>query len=165
VPDAHTAATLGPRQQEGGLTMPFQFRLATVLRVRESLEKREERILQMTQLEIARVVHRVEELGAVIAHAHELREQAMQRSIPAGHLHSLLWEQQSAVDQMKSFIQDVERLNQLRDRQMKVYQDAHRKREMLTDMLHEQRDVYEQESMRSQQKQLDDIFIARRHRD
>ncbi len=144
--------------------MPFQFRLATVLRVRESLEKREERVLQMMQLEIARVTHRVEELSAAIAHAHEAREHAMERSIPAGHLHSLLWEEQSAVEQKKSLLQDLQRLEQERDQQMKIYQDAHRNREMLTDMFNEQRDVYEQESMRAQQKQLDDIFIARRHR-
>jgi flagellar export protein FliJ len=144
--------------------MAFQFRLATVLRVRESLEKREERILQRMQLEIARIVHRVEELGAAICHAHELREQAMQRSIPAGHLHSLLWEEQSAVDQQKSLLQEVQRLEQEREQQMKVYQNAHRNRELLTDMFNEQQDVYEHESMRTQQKQLDDIFIARRHR-
>ncbi len=144
--------------------MPFQFRLATVLRVRESLEKREERALQMIQLERTRVVQRVEELSAAITHAHATREQAMRRSMPAGHLHSLLWEEQSAVDQKKSLLLDLQRLEQERDQQMKIYQDAHRNREMLTDMFNEQRDVYEQESMRAQQKQLDDIFIARRHR-
>ncbi len=144
--------------------MAFQFRLATVLRVRESLEKREERALQMIQREIARLVHRVEELSAAIAQAHGAREQAMRRSIPAGHLHSLLWEEQGAVDQKKVHLADLQRLEQEREQQMKVYQDAHRKREMLTDMLHEQQDVYEQESMRMQQKQLDDIFISRRQR-
>jgi hypothetical protein len=58
--------------------MPFQFRLATVLRVRESLEKNEERALQVLQLEIARLLTRVEELSAAIARAHETRELAMQ---------------------------------------------------------------------------------------
>ena len=144
--------------------MPFQFRLATVLRVRESLEEREERILQTMQLEIARIVHRVEALGTQIARTHELREQAMRRTIPAGHLQSLLWEEQSAVEQQKSLLYEVQRLGQERDLQIRVYQNAHRNREMLTDMRDEQQDVYEQESMRTQQKQLDDIFIARRHR-
>jgi flagellar export protein FliJ len=144
--------------------MPFQFRLATVLRVRESLEKREERTLQMMQLEIARLVHRVEELNSAIIHAHAARQKAMQISIPAGQLHSLLWEEQGAADQRKILLHHLQDLKQARDQQMKVYQDAHRNREMLTDMMHGQRDVYEQESMRTQQKQLDDIFIARRHR-
>ena len=144
--------------------MPFQFRLATVLRVRESLEKREERTLQIMQLEIVRVLHRVEALSAAIAYAHEAREQAMQSSIPAGHLHCLLWEEQSAAEQRKHLLDNLQRLELERDLQMKVYQDAHRNREMLTDMLHEQREVYVRESMRNQQKQLDDIFIARRYR-
>ena len=143
--------------------MPFQFRLATVLRVRESLEKNEERALQVLQLEMSRVLTRVEELSVAIAGTHAAIELAMQQPIPAGHLHSLLWEVQSAVEQRKTMLEDLQRLEQARDQQMKVYQEAHRNREMLTDMFHEQRKKYEQESARSQQKQLDDIFIARRH--
>lgn len=143
--------------------MPFQFRLATVLRVRESLEKNEERALQVLQLEIGRVLTRVEELSAAIARTHAATELAMQQPIPAGHLHSLLWEVQSALEKKKVLLLDLQRLEQERDQQMKVYQEAHRNREMLTDMFHEQREEYEQESARSQQKQLDDIYIARRH--
>lgn len=144
--------------------MPFRFRLATVLRVRESLEKNEERALQVLQLEIVRLLTCMEELSAAIARAHEARELAMQQPIPAGQLHSLLWEVQGKVEQKKTLLQDLHRLEQERDQQMKVYQQAHRNREMLTDMFHEQRAEYEQESARSEQKQLDDIFIARRHR-
>lgn len=144
--------------------MPFQFPLATVLRVRESLEKREERVLQVMQLEIVRVARRVEGLSAAIGHAHATREKMMQQSIPAGHLHSLLWEEQSAVEQKKHLLLELQRLEPERDQQMKIYQNAQRNREMLSDMFNEQRDIYEKESTRTQQKQLDDIFIARRHR-
>jgi flagellar biosynthesis chaperone FliJ len=47
---------------------------------------------------------------------------------------------------------------------MKKYQAAHRDREALTDMLERQKEAYEQELARNQQKQLDDLFMARRHR-
>jgi len=47
---------------------------------------------------------------------------------------------------------------------MKIYQAAHRAHETLLSMLHAQRTAYELEQARTQQKYIDDIFIARRHR-
>ena len=144
--------------------MPFRFPLATVLRVRESLEKNEERALQKIQLEMARVSHQIEELTAKIAKSHETREQAMAQPIPARDLHTLLWEVKAATEKKKALHHDLQILEQQRDEQIKAYQDAHRDRETMTDMSNKQRDVYEQEQTRAQQKSLDDIFIARRHR-
>ncbi len=144
--------------------MSFKFPLATVLRIRESLEEREERALQKIQIEIVRVVQRLEELGAAMDRAHQAREQAMQQSIPAGQLHTLLWEAQAIADQTKSLLHALGALEQQREAQMQIYQAAHRDREMLTEMFNHQQDAYERESVRTEQKQLDDIFIARRHR-
>ncbi len=144
--------------------MSFKFPLATVLRIRESLEEREERALQKIQIEIVRVVQRLEELGAAMDRAHQAREQAMQQSIPAGQLHTLLWEAQAIADQTKILLHALGALEQQREAQMQIYQAAHRDREMLTEMFNRQQDAYERESVRTEQKQLDDIFIARRHR-
>lgn len=141
--------------------MPFRFSLATVLRVREIAEKREERALQKIQVEISQVLLRVEELTVVIVHVHDARERAMQRSIPAGQLHSLLWEADAIIDKKNSLCHHLELLEQKRKEQMTIYQVAHRAREMLTDMLKRQREAYEQESARNQQRQLDDLFIAK----
>lgn len=144
--------------------MPFRFPLATVLRVRESLEKHEERALQKIQLEMARVSHQIEELTARIAKSHDAREKAMAQPIPARDLHTLLWEVQAAGEKKKALHRELQTLEQQRNEQIKVYQEAHRDRETMTDMSDKQRDVYEQEQARRQQKSLDDIFIARRHR-
>jgi len=35
---------------------------------------------------------------------------------------------------------------------------------MLSDMRQKQKDIYERDRLRDEQKQLDDIFMARRHR-
>ena len=144
--------------------MPFRFSLATVLRIRESLEKREERALQKIQLEMARVLHQIEELNAEITKSHEAREHAMQQPIPASHLQMLVWQVQAAGEKRGRLFQELLVLEQQRDQQIKVYQQAHRDRETLTDMSNQQRDIYEQEQARSEQKTLDDIFMARRHR-
>jgi flagellar export protein FliJ len=144
--------------------MPFRFPLATVLRVRKSLEKREERALQKIQLDMARIARQIDELSAEIAKAHQVREQAMQRPIPASHLQMHSWSSEAALARKKSLLRDLFRLEELRDLQLKAYHAAHRNSETLTDLLHKQRDAYELEQARTQQKQLDDIFIARRQR-
>jgi flagellar export protein FliJ len=144
--------------------MGFQFSLATVLRVRESIEKREERALQKILIEITRVTQMIEALNAMIAGAHIDREDAMRLMIPAGHLHTMQWEMQSAAEKKQTLLQILQTLEQQRDEQMKAYQAAHRDRETLTDMMDRQRGLYDVEQNRAQQKRLDDIVIARHHR-
>ena len=144
--------------------MAFRFPLATVLRVRESVEEREERALQRIQLEIARARRQIEELSAAITNAHLAREEALRRPVPASHLHTMLADAQAAVEKKKTILHALHTLEQQRDQQMKIYQAAHRDREMLTDMQDQQLNAYQQEQSRAQQKNLDDIFIARRQR-
>jgi flagellar export protein FliJ len=144
--------------------MAFQFSLAVVLRLREVMEKREERALQSIQLDVSRTLQAIEELSVAIGGAQQARETAMQQTISGGHLHSLLWEEQVAEQGLRLLLGKLQVLEQEREKQMKVYQAAHRDREMLSDMMEKQKDIYEREWLREEQKRLDDIFMARRHR-
>jgi flagellar biosynthesis chaperone FliJ len=144
--------------------MAFQFSLAAVLRVRESLETREERALQAIQLDAARTAHQVEELSEAIAGAQRARELELQQSISGGRLQSLLWEEQTAEQRLTLLAGRLQLLEQAREEQLKVYQAAHQDRELLTDMRRKQREIYDREWLREEQKRLDDIFMARRHR-
>jgi flagellar FliJ protein len=144
--------------------MAFRFPLAAVLRVRESIEQREERALQKLQLEVSRVARQIEELTTGIAQSHQALERALQTSIPASHVHSMLADVQSAMEKRQALFESLQTLERQRDEQSKVYQAAHRGREMLTGMQKQQREAYEVRQARAQQKNLDDIFIARRHR-
>lgn len=143
--------------------MSFKFSLATVLKVRESVERREERVLQKIQLEIARTLRQADELVEQISRTHEARERLMQQATAASNLHTLLEAAQAMSEQRLGLLERVQVLEQERAKQMKVYQAAHRDREMLTDMQMRQRDTYEKELERTRQKQLDDLFMARRH--
>jgi len=144
--------------------MPFQFPLAAVLLVRENAEKREERALKKIQLEKANASRQLEELNAEIVNAQQAREEAMQQLIPAFQLHDYLRRSQAVEEMKRTLLHRLHFLGLESERQMKVYQAAHRDREALTHMLEEQREAYEQEQARNQQKQLDDLFMARRHR-
>jgi flagellar export protein FliJ len=144
--------------------MAFCFPLATVLRVKESLEKREERELQRIQLEMARVAHQMEELTKAMTKAFEARNQALQQAMPAGQLHTMLWEARAAAEAKNALRITLQGLEEQRLKQMKVYLAAHREHETIINLFDEQRNAYEVEQTRAQQKYLDDIFIARRQR-
>jgi flagellar export protein FliJ len=135
-----------------------------VLLVRKNAEQREERALKKIQLEMAHATRQLEELNAEIANVQDAREQAMQEPIPAVQLHAYLERAEVAAEEKKSLVNQIQILRQGLAQQMKVYQASHRDREALTDMLEKQQEAYDQEQAREQQKQLDDMFIARRHR-
>jgi flagellar export protein FliJ len=144
--------------------MGFRFPLATVLQVRESIERREERALQRIQLDMTRVERQIEEFSTGIAKAHGSREEALRQTIPASHLQAMLSEAQSAVERKIALLRILQTLEEQRITQMKVYQAAHRDHETVLEMFREQRDEYARDQARAQQKFLDDIFMARRHR-
>ena len=144
--------------------MPFRFPLAAVLMVRENAEQREERALKKIQLELAHLNRQLEELNAQIAKAHDAREQSMREPIPAFQLQAYLTQLEQAAEKKKILLHHLQNLRFELDRQMKVYQACHRDREALSNMFEKQREAYDQEQTREQQKQLDDMFMSRRHR-
>lgn len=141
--------------------MAFRFTLATVLRFRESVEKREELSLQRILLEMARVQREIEQISNAIVTAQAAREQAMLNPLPASHLHGMLNDAEAAVERKKKLIQALAALEHQHRLQATKYQAAHRDRQMLSDMKAKKRDAYEQERARATQKFLDDIFAAR----
>ena len=144
--------------------MPFRFPFAAVLLVREHAEQREERALKKLQLDMSRAARELEELNAEIARVQTAREQAMQVPIPAVQLQAYEGRAEAATEKKKILVVQIQKLRLELAEQMKVYQASHRDREALTGMLEKQRDEYDQKQSRAQQKQLDDMFMARRHR-
>jgi flagellar export protein FliJ len=144
--------------------MGFHFSLETVLRFRESVEQREELALQKTQLEIAGVGRAIDRATAEIASAQRARERAMQQAIPAAQLQAMVRDADAAVEKKKHLVAMLQELEKQRAEQMNAYQAAHRKRRMLSDMETRQQDAYEREQVRTQQKQLDDLFGSRHQR-
>lgn len=144
--------------------MAFRFSLATVLRFRESVEKSEERVLQKLLLEMARVRHEIERVTAGIAGAQEARNQALQQPLAAAHLQIILSEMNAATETRKALRASLDALDREREVQTAKYQAAHRDRQMLSDMFTRQKDAYERERVRADQKFLDDLFASRAQR-
>lgn len=113
------------------------------------------------QLEVARARHRIDELTDQMARACQDREQTLRKSTTAIHLQSMQAEINAAIEARRILLETLENLKLQRDAQMKVYRAAHNGRQVLTDLQTQHRDLYEQEELRRQQKQVDEIFASR----
>jgi flagellar export protein FliJ len=144
--------------------MAFQFSLDTVLRVRGIVEEREERLLQKILFETAQAVEGLAGIDAEIAKTDVSRHAEIFMPSIGHNLHASYADLKSLKQLRVEVAGKIEKLEQLRDRQFIVYAEARRNREMLTDMLEEKRGLYEGVLARSEQKSMDDNFIARRGR-
>jgi flagellar export protein FliJ len=144
--------------------MAFRFSLATVLRYRDSMEKRAELALKRVLMEIARTRLQIEQLTRQIARAQAAIEKTLQQPVSAIHLQCMVSEIDAFVDRKKGLIESLAALERQRQLQMQAYQAAHRDRKMLSEMANRQREAYEQDRARREQKFVDDIFAARARR-
>jgi len=144
--------------------MAFQFSLSTVLRVRGIVEEREERMLQKILFEITLAQEALARADADIAGSDSARSADVFKPFIGRNLHASYGEAQALKEFRESLVSQIEKLEQLRDRQRIVYEGARRNREMLTDMREEKRGVYESDLARREQNTLDDNYIARRGR-
>jgi len=144
--------------------MAFRFPLATVLRFRQSTEKREEIALEKVLLEIASVRHQIEQLSAEIAHAQEAMNQSLLKPLRAIDLQNMLIAVNAIVDHKKALVESLVPLERQRLERMQAYRIAHQGRQMLSDMEHRQHEEYDQVRARAEQKFIDDIFAARSQR-
>lgn len=144
--------------------MTYKFPLEAVLRLRESIEKREELVLQKAQYEVARAQQRINDLTEELAKAEKKREEALIHSVEAYRLQEIQAELRSAQEAKRSLFDALEFLKHQRDQQMRLYQAAHSGFRMLTNLRDQRRNDWEQEQERVQQRRLDDIYAARLRR-
>jgi flagellar FliJ protein len=144
--------------------MAFQFPLATVLRVRGIVEEREERLLQQIMIEISQAQEVLARTNVQIVESDALRLADILKPSIGHQLHASYGVVHQLKQSRKDLEEQLQKLEQLRGKQLMVYEAARRGREMLTDMRQEQRGEYDSDMARREQKTLDDNHIARRGR-
>jgi len=144
--------------------MGFRFTLASVLRFRESIEEREELALKKVEFELARVRRRIDELTQELAKASDERDAVLQKSMEAFRLKNWQDEMNASSETKQILVETLATLKSQRDAQMRLYQAARVNRRTLTDLQKQQQGLWEQEQVRIEQKQLDDIFSSRLQR-
>jgi flagellar FliJ protein len=144
--------------------MAFHFSLESVLRIRGIVEEQEERMLQRILFEIGQTVEGIKSINAELAGSDASREAEVFKPVAGFNIHVAYERMMKLKEKRKELEEKLEKLEQLRDRQLLVYAGARRNREMLTDMCEEKRGLYETDMARRDQKNLDDNHMSRRGR-
>ena len=141
--------------------MAFKFSLATVLQVRKIREEREERMLQQIQFEISQATNVLAQVDEALDRSNGKRRDVVFQNQEGRDVHGSYGELAALKQNRSEIVTHLEKLNDLRLRQIKVLQGAQSDREMLTDMRDNQQDAYRAATSKREQKALDDNFGAR----
>jgi len=144
--------------------MSFQFPLATVLRVRGVVEEKEERMLQQINAEIAQTREVLAHIAVEITELDAARRGEIFKARAGHNIHAFYGRMDELKQNRKMLEDQLVKLEELRDRQIAIYEAARRNREVLTNMHDEKRSEYESDIARHEQKTIDDNYIARRGR-
>lgn len=145
--------------------MAFRFALAALLRYRESIEEREDLLLQNAQQEVAAIRNQIAQVEQQRQLLIQSYEKALTTGVIASELHSFMLlrrQMEQAIEQLGVKLKEVEKR---RDQQRQAYQVARQKREVLSIVRDRQKRAYEIEEARREQRQLDDLFLSRRKQD
>lgn len=142
--------------------MAFRFSLATLLRMREIAEQREERLLGQILNQMAQTRQTLADLDTQRKNLITNREHSLQATTSSVDLQGF-YTQMDLIDELeRSGKEQLAKLGTLRDQQMKTYEAAHRDRQLLSDMRKEKRGDFQREQTRKEQNLMDDNFSARR---
>jgi flagellar export protein FliJ len=142
--------------------MGFRFPLATLLRLREIAEQREERLLGQILNQIVQGRQTLADLEVQRRNLIAQRELALQQTTSAFDIMGFYGRMQEIDTLEATGREHLAKLVTLREQQMKVYEAAHRNRELLSGMKGEQLEAYRREQTRQEQNAMDDNFSSRR---
>jgi len=128
------------------------------------VEKQEERSLGKILLQISQIRSQIEKLATEILNARKALDQAMQQTMAAINIAAMTNHIDIAQRSRQELIISLVELDRQRDAQQKKYQAAHTSRRTLSDMLDRQREAYDLERARADQKRLDEIYASRAQR-
>lgn len=141
--------------------MPFRFSLASVLKLRGTLEHRELLALERRYAELAAAQGRLWEAEKVIVAAREQRERQLRNGTTAieiqfGLEHANQLERNRAA--LHTALQETQRI--LRE-QLTRYRKARQERDVLEELRKRQFEVYRREQDKIEQNQRDELFLLR----
>ena len=144
--------------------MPFQFSLAAVLKLRESVEQHEYLSLERIHQEVAHLEAQLRQIKEWRQAAAQRREADLAEGIPSIHLQGDFQQELSLEQQRDAVHVKLQELKAKRQIHLKAYQKARQKREVLAELRTRQQDAYQREQSKRQQNMIDDLFLARRKR-
>lgn len=142
--------------------MAYRFPLATLLRLREIAEQREERLLGEIQNQITQGDNTLADLARQRDGVIRLREQALTQRMPGVELINSYEHLQLIETLEASAKKHLAKLTVLREQQLGVYQAANQSTEILREIRDTQRGEFHKQQAKQEQSVLDDNFCSRR---
>jgi flagellar export protein FliJ len=142
--------------------MAFHFALQAILHLRKSLEHQQELRLGAANQQVERVRHLIEQMEAGRQQLHSAQARELSLGMTAAELRFGLLCETELIRHRLVLEQELSRLQQLRDQQREVFQQARRARETLESVRDRQFHLYRKEAARREQRTLDVLFLLRR---
>ena len=142
--------------------MVFRFTFASLLRLRQSIERQRTLKLQDANLQVSRAEERLAQLELSFSESAQSDAIALQAGRTAAEVQfaSVLRENLHLFrDELQS---DIRKLKLLRQQALGEYHQAYREREVLETLRARQRRAYQQEQGRRQQQELDVAYLLER---
>ena len=142
--------------------MAFHFSLQAVLHFRQSIEHQQELRLHAANQMVARVGHLIEQTDEQRQELHSTQARKLSSGMTAVELQFELLCEGELLRRRRELELQLARLQQLREQQREIFQQARRARETLEAVRDEQLRVHEKQARRREQRSLDDLFLLQR---
>ena len=135
--------------------MAFRFALAPLLRLRQSLERQRAQRLQEAALALARAQHTLAQMDQYLADSARADETSLRAGRSAAELQFAAMAREAMLARRLEFLEEVHRLELLRQTATVEYQQAYRAREVMETLAAQQGHIYQQEQLQREQRDLD----------
>jgi flagellar FliJ protein len=139
--------------------MPFRFSLQTLLRYRESLERREHLRLQIVTREVIQARHHCEQAKQDRAKVLEELAKKLRQGMTGAELHFELACDRARVRRLAAWKEHLAKLEDLQRRQLDAFRKAQQQRKILENLRDRQLAAYRLVQNRRTQQQLDERFL------
>ena len=138
--------------------MSFQFTLQAVLRLRESFERRERQRLEVIGREVAKTCNQCEQAKVDRSNALLELQKRLGQGLTATEMQFELSCDRARARRIAALNERLEKLQDLRRRQLEVFRKAQQQRKILENLRERQFADYQLLQTRREQQQLDDRF-------
>jgi flagellar export protein FliJ len=144
--------------------MAFRFALQALLHYRYGVEHQEELRLRAANQQVTRVRHILAQVDEQIAQSCVTRVRDLAAGITSAELRFSSDTELTLQIQRQKIQNELLRLQDLRDQQQRVFEQARQHRQILESLRAQKFQAYQRERRRRDQRQLDDLVLLRRRR-
>jgi len=144
--------------------MGFRFPLETLLRVRQGLERREELLLAEANHAVTLRRQQMAQVDGAVAELAARRVRQLQSGLSAAEMQFDLLCRSALMDRRQVLEKELAQAQDARARRQQAFYRARQQREVLDTLRNHQQEDFREQDSRNQQRQFDELFLRRAHR-